>query len=223
MRKVLVATPAHSGDVCCDYAIAMMEVFRLAHERGYDIRARFWMYNSIVAEARNILLGIAYEEGFDDMVFIDADQGFSAEAFYRLLEHPVDVVGFPVRIKRLDSEVYNVMPNDDFSKYVTHPELRLINVPAIGTGMMRLSKVAIAALWHDSRKYRNYGVDIPHICQVAFDGGMLLSEDLYLCKKLKDLGFPIYVDPSYTADHFGRTKFSGSYAQHLVKAMTSKQ
>ena len=222
MRKVLIATPAHSGDVCCDYAIAMMEVFRLAQERGFDLRAKFWMYNSIVAEARNILLGVAHEGGFDDMVFIDADQGFSAEAFYKLLEHPVDVVGFPVRIKRLDSEVYNVMPNHDFSGYVLNKELRLVSVPAIGTGMLRLSKAAVKALWDNNRRYTNYGVNIPHVCQVTFDGDTLLSEDLYLCKQLRDLGFAIYVDPSYTADHFGRTKFSGNYAQHLLSSFVGK-
>lgn len=74
MKKILVATPSHNGDVCCDYALAMMEVFRLANDRGYDIRMQFWMHNSIIAEARNILLGMAYEGGFDDLVFIDADQ-----------------------------------------------------------------------------------------------------------------------------------------------------
>jgi hypothetical protein len=220
MKKIMVATPSHNGDVCCDYAIAMMEVFRLAKERGYNVRAQFWMYNSIIAEARNILIGMAYTGDFDAMVFIDADQGFSADAFFRLLDHSVDVVGYPVRIKRLDKEVYNVMPNDDFSNYVTHPELKLINVPAIGTGFLKLSKAAIAALWSGSRKYHNYGVDIPHVCQVAFDGDLLMSEDLYLCKRVKELGFRIFVDPSYTADHFGRTKFSGDYARHLVNTMT---
>jgi hypothetical protein len=223
MKKVMVATPSHSGDVCCDYAIAMMEIFRLAKERGYELCSQFWMYNSIVAESRNILIGMAYAGEFDAMVFIDADQGFSADAFFKLLDHPVDVVGYPVRMKRLDKEVYNVMPNDDFSKYVTHPELKLINVPAIGTGFLKLSKAAIAALWDNSRKYHNYGVDIPHVCQVAFDGGMLMSEDLYLCKRVKELGFSIFVDPSYTADHFGRTKFSGNYAAHLLNRMTTKE
>jgi len=220
VKKILVATPSHNGDVCCDYALAMMEVFRLASSKGYDVRMQFWMYNSIVAEARNILLGMAHDGDFDDLVFIDADQGFSVDAFYKLLSHPVDVVGFPVRVKCLASERYNVMPNDDFSKYLADPKLGLLSVPAIGTGMLRLSKAAIKALWNNSRKYHNFGVAIPHVCQVTFDGDALLSEDLYLCKLLRDLGFNIYVDPSYTADHFGRHKFSGSFAAHLISALT---
>jgi len=223
MKNILIATPSHNGDVCCDYALAMMEVFRLAGSKGYDVKAQFWMYSSVIAESRNILLGMAYDGGFDDLVFIDADQGFSADAFYRLLGHPVDVVGFPVRIKCLDNERYNVMPNDDFSAYLPDSKLGLLSVPAIGTGMLRLSKAAIKALWGKSRKYHNFGREIPHVCQVVFDGDTLFSEDLYLCKLLRDLGFNIYVDPSYTADHFGRHKFSGSFAAHLIDSLTASK
>lgn len=223
MRKILVATPSHNGDVCCDYALAMMEVFRLASANGCDVKMQFWMYSSIIAESRNILLGMAYEGGFDELVFIDADQGFSAEAFYKLLSHPVDVVGFPVRLKCLDNERYNVMPNDDFSAYLADPKLGLLSVPSIGTGMLRLSKAAVKALWDKSRKYHNFGREIPHICQVVFDGNTLFSEDLYLCKLLRDSGFNIYVDPTYTADHFGRHKFSGSFAAHLIGSLTASK
>lgn len=221
-KRVMIATPAHSGDVCTDYALAMAETFRRVKDFPYDLNLRFWSYNSIVAEARNILISQAYSWGFDELVFVDADQGFSADSFYRLLSHPVDVVGYPVRIKDATCERYNVRPEDDYSKYEIDGELRLISVPAIGTGMLRISRKVITTLWGNSSKYYNYDTDIAHICQVGFKDNVLLSEDLYLCAQIRDAGFKVYVDPSYTADHFGRHKFAGNYEKYIAQKLIEK-
>jgi len=55
---VLIATPSHDGTVCCDYAIAMAEIFRQAQDRGYNLNLEFWMYESLIQKARNNLLAL---------------------------------------------------------------------------------------------------------------------------------------------------------------------
>lgn len=225
MKKVLVGTPSYNGDVCCDYALGLAEACRLASSKGYEIRAKFLMYNSMIAQSRNVLLADAYHGEYDDFIFIDSDQGFTAGSLFKLLSHPVDVVGFPVRSKVADLEIYNVMPNDDFSKYLPDVKLGLLSVPAVGTGMFRLSKKAVKDIFDSSKKYQKNGVMVPHACRSDFDPdtGIMTGEDIYLCNRLRELGYSIYVDPSFTPDHFGRHKFSGSFHAHLIKSLSGKK
>ena len=44
-----------------------------------------------------------------------------------------------------------------------------------------------------------------------------MSEDWYICYKLRELGFEIYVDSSFPVTHMGVTDFSRSLSSHFKK------
>ena len=217
--RVLVGTPSHQGTVCCDYAVAMCEVFRLAKDRGHQINIHFRMYQSLVQKARNTLFKKAYIENYDALVWIDADQGFKADAFFKLLEHPVDVVGIPVRMKT-DEERYNIRPEDPL-KHKWDNKLELMVVQAIGTGFLKLSRKAIEALWERGDKYFADGEEHRMICNLEIKNGGLISEDIQICERLQEAGFNLYADIETTADHFGTKRFSANYLEHCLSKSDS--
>lgn len=210
--KVLIATPSHDGTVCCDYAIAMAETFRQNKDHNHELQLHFWMYDSLVQKARNNIIAEAYKDNYDQCVWIDADQGFKAEDFYRLLEHPVDVVGFPVRLKT-EEDLYNVMPHDS-SVHIWDEKLKLLDVVAIGTGFLRLSRKAIKALWDAGEPYDDQGVEKRMCCNVLVWDGGLVSEDIDICNKLHRAGINVYADIGSTCDHYGTKRFTGDYVQY---------
>ena len=221
MKKVLIATPSHEGTVCCDYAVAMAETFRQNKNYDYELQLQFWMYQSLVQKARNSLLAKAYKNDYDEMVWIDADQGFKAEDFYRLLEHPVDAVAFPVRMKT-EEDQYNIRPHDP-AAHDWDDELKLLEVRAIGTGFLRLSKKAIRILWDAGEPYKQDGEEVRMICNLEIRNGGIIGEDIQICERLQNAGIKIYADIESTCDHFGTKRFRGDYVQYCFDQVKAKE
>ena len=86
MRRVAILTPSYDGKVVCDFTVAMAEIFR-CKPAGMEINLNFWMGEALIQKARSNLFCDAYEEGYNDIVFIDADQSFSTQAFFLSLIH----------------------------------------------------------------------------------------------------------------------------------------
>ena len=200
--------------MCCDYTVAMCEVFRLAKDHGHEINVHFNMYQSLVQKARNSIFKKAYVGKYDAMVWIDGDQGFSPTAFFKVLSHPVDVVGIPVRMKT-DEERYNIRPESPL-KHQWDADKELMVVQAIGTGFLKLSRDAIAALWDRGEPYRSDGEDYRMICNLEIKNGSLISEDIQICERLQEAGYKLYADIETTCSHFGTRKFHSSYLDHCL-------
>ena len=210
--KVLIGTPSHQGTVCCDYTIGMCEAFRLAEKRGHSLHLHFNMYASLVQKARNKIFKIAHDGNYDALIWIDADQGFKSETFFKILEHPVDVVASPVRLK-LEEERYNIWPFDT-SLHTWDDELKLLEVKGAGTGFIKLSRKAIKALWDQGKVYHDNGDEHRMVCNIEVRNGKFIGEDHHICELLTEAGFKIYVDIESTCDHFGTKRFRGDYVQY---------
>jgi hypothetical protein len=218
MRKVAIVSPSYDGKVVCDYAITLATIFSRAKDMGVDVSLHFWMGEALLQKARNNLFCDAYDSGVDDLFFLDCDQAFDAQAFFDLLNHPVDVVGITAPMKT-DEERYTIRPEEP-EKHIYDPQLKLLHVENISTGMMRLSRKAMQSLWDNSVSY-NDGKERKLICDVQIINGGMISEDIQLCKKLNDAGFKIYADINYTCTHFGTKKFTGNFKTHYLKAFVS--
>lgn len=208
----MIGTPCYDGKVDCLFADSLVNTLKAAS--GVSIFPVYMPYEALIQRARNDLLKIAVETGVDDLLFIDSDQAWRPEWFFRLLNHPVDVVGGAVR-KKSDAESYNVrcvkfpIPKD--------PATGLLIVDGVGTGFLRLSKRAAHAVWYAAPEYR----DGKKASRMAFDvrvvDGNLHSEDTVFCESLAKLGFPIHVDPSITCSHVGSKTWGGDFASWLEK------
>lgn len=224
-RKVAILCPAYDGKVVCDFSVSMAVVFqRAAKERpDLELNLNYWMGEALLQKARSNLFCDAYEHNFDDIVFIDADQGFNSQAFFDLIDHNVDVVGIPVPMK-VDEERYNLRPEDPV-KHKWNPDLRLLEVECIGTGFLKLSRKAMRVLWDKGTPYHDQK---PRrlICDIQIINGGMISEDVQICKKLTDEGIKIYVDIRHTCDHFGVKKYTGDYqykyAESILKDLMEK-
>jgi len=225
-RVVYILSPSYDGKVACDHALNLVSIFaRAAKERpDLDIRLHYWMYGAVIQQARNNLFCDAYENGADDIVFLDVDQCVDPQAFFDLLDHPVDVVGVTARMKT-DEERYNHRPEDD-SKHTWNKDVKLLEVEYLPTGFLRLSRKAMDALWNTSPEYWDGGKKRRLICNVVIEEGGLISEDIHLCTKLKEAGFKRFLDIRYTCDHFGTKRFTGDYktqyATHLIEQFSGE-
>jgi len=209
-RRVAIVSPSYDSKIVCDHAIALVTIFqRAARERpDLNLSLNYWMGEALLQKARNNLFCDAYDSGVDDIVFLDVDQGFDAQAFFDVLDHPVDVVGITARMKT-DDERYTHRPEDP-KQHRWNQELKLLEVEYLATGFLRLSRKAMKALYDASEPY-NDGKERRLICDVQIINGGMISEDIQIGKKLKEAGIQSYLDIRHTCSHFGVKKYEGDY------------
>ena len=203
----MVAAPAHDGANNVWHTCALVNTAKQAIMRDINIIPIYMSYDSLVQRARNDIVKLALQMEVDDLVFIDTDQDWDVDDFFKLIEHDVDVVGVPIR-KKSDEETYNVKLLREYKVL----ENGLVDVDSVGTGMLRLTRKALLAVWNDSEEYLEQGKGMGRmVFSVEIVGGVLCSEDVILCKKLNDNGIRVYIDPTLNAAHSGHKRWIGDF------------
>jgi len=211
MRKVLIGTPAHDGRVDVWFANSLVNTIKLAAKKDVEINPVYMSYDSLVQRARNDLVRLAVEENFDDLIFIDSDEEWDPEWIFKLLAYKEEVIGLPV-VKKSDQMMFNIKALPTGLKTQQNG---LMEVEAVGTGFMKISRAALKKVWEVSDKYQNEG----RTCRMVFDvkvvDGQLVSEDNIFCSKWRSLGGRVFIEPSMTCNHIGVKKYQGNFLEYL--------
>jgi hypothetical protein len=215
-RKVLVGTPSIDGRVDVWYCDSLLRSVKMAIDKGIYLHAIYTSYDSLIQRARNSLVKIALDQGFDDLVFIDSDVEWNPEWLFNLLDNPEPVVGGALIRKSDDKEGYTVKLS---KKEITYNSRgNLIEADGIGTGFLKMSRFALEKLWETSPIYLNDdGEENRMIFDVVIEGTELISEDYIACKKWQQLGYKVWLDPSITCNHIGNKKYKGNFNEFLKK------
>lgn len=206
--KILIGTPAYGGMVHTDFVSSLLQ-FQAA---GIPFALMTIGNESLITRARNaILAGFWVRPEFSHLLFIDGDVFLPVEGLRRLIAHGRDVIGAPVALKGRaadGSRIFNVGSS-------LGEEGPLLVNERIGTAVFMLSRRAVAALVEeakaDGRVYARPGTARGDLdAEIHYDvfrtgvvNGEYLSEDYWVCRVLRGLGFPVYVDPLVVTRHHG--------------------
>jgi hypothetical protein len=213
VRRVIIGTPALTGSLEARYVNSLIQAVKLCLTQNIILEPLFVSYDALIQRARNDTLAIALEQNVDALIFVDGDIMFDPEWILRLINRTEDVVGGTYRKKTDEEELYVVYTDD----LTTHTN-GLIKAFSLGTGFVKLSRRAIQALWDNSEEYHNEGKVRRMICNVAVVNGSLVSEDVMMFKKLNDLGFDVWLEPSMTCGHVGSKLFLGNFQNFSSQA-----
>lgn len=220
MHRVMIGTPCYDARNDIRYTHSLTQTVRMGMQRGIEVRELFPV--ALIQDARNECIQCAVDAGFDDLVFIDSDQDWEAADFFRLLAHPVDCVGVPIRRKD-DTDKWNVKVRGGLESILMDPATGLLTAPdmAVGCGMLRLSRRALKALWDGAAnlEYTVYG-NRPRARWIFHLGplnGELMSEDIYACEQLRKYGIPTWIDPTIKIGHTGPKRYTGDFTDSLAR------
>ena len=218
MIKVLIATPSYDGKIDVWYANSLAQTILLGIQNNIFFQAIYMSYDALVQRARNDLVGIAIENDYDYILWIDADMEWDPQKALELIQSDYDVIGLPVIKKSPYQELYNIKikPED-----LVQDENGLIKVDSIGTGFLKMSRPAFQYLWDNSEPYVHNEQDRRWIFDVKIQDGDIISEDVLVCQKLREGGFDIYIDPSSTCNHIGTMKFTGNFEKFMKRVQDS--
>lgn len=206
----MIGTPCYDGNVSVEYLHALIGTIALGSAQDVQVLPVHVSFDALIQRARNDLFRYAVESDVTDLVFIDADQAWVPMDVFRLLGHPVDVVGAAVPKKSLTAPDWNVtaLPTG------IGPAVEgLLAVASVGTGFLRLSRRALNTLWAGSRPYTDGQHAGRMVCDVSIVAGQLYSEDRVLCHRW---GGPVWVDPQIAIAHRGAYIYDASLASYLA-------
>jgi len=214
MRKVLIGTPSYDGRIDVWFANSLISTVKESIKKDIHVHAIYTSYDSLVQRARNSLVKLALDGGYDDLFFIDSDVEWETEWFFNLLDRPEPIVGGAL-IKKTDKEGYTIKLTDKNLKY--SQDKKIIEVDGVGTGFLKVSRFALEKLWEMSDEYESEGETHRMIFDIKVENGDLISEDYVLCNKWKKLGYKVWVDPTITCNHVGIKKFKGNFKNFIKK------
>lgn len=208
-QRVLVGTPALDGRVDAWYSYALHEIGKLGLINNIEINMLLLSYESILPMARNEILTAALQNNFDSLVFIDSDVYCDPQAFIDVIKSEKDVIAIPT-VKKSDQESYDI-----FFKELPKAEDDWLKADAVSTSCLKLSKKVLKELAANSTKIVFRGKELNNICQYDFVSTGFVGEDIYLCQKIKQLGFDIWVNTASTCMHIGPKVYVGNFKQLL--------
>lgn len=207
MKRVLIATPCLDGKVDAWFVNSLYESTKLGLQHNVMFQPVFLAYESILPMARNELLNLAYQQEYDDLVFIDDDEEWKAEVLLEIVQSKKDVIAVPVvnkGDKRIEYNVYEIDKTPDSSD-------GYLKINRCGTGFLKLSKNVIKDLWESNPECEFRGKKLKYICEYTLTNDNFIGEDITLCEKIKELGYQIWVNPKDTISHIGTKKFKGNF------------
>jgi choline kinase len=214
MRRVLIGTPSYDGRIDVWFANSLIETVKRAEKEGIFVHAIYTSYDSLIQRARNSLVKLALDGGYDDLFFIDSDTEWEPDWFFNFLSRPEPVVGGSL-IKKTEKEGYTVKLINKKLKY--SEDKKLIEVDGVGTGFMKVSRFALEKLWEISEDYTSEGEKHRMVFDIRVENGDLISEDYIMCNKWKSLGYKVWLDPTVTCNHIGIKKFKGNFQNFIKK------
>jgi len=144
---------------------------------------------TVIHDARNHVIKESYKGDFDALLFIDSDMEFPPDTLQRLIDRDKDIVGVLYGNKvtgKPNTFVYDQY-TDKFKKINVKPQQGLVEVGAVGTGIMLIKK---------------YVLDRVRCPWFYYEAGV--GEDVNFCKVATLAGFKVYVDTDINIGHIGK-------------------
>lgn len=212
--RVFVATPSYDCTTHWRYTESMTAAFVYAAYHRVELELNLAARFTLIQYARNYLVQqFLADDSFTHMLWVDADLGFDPRAPLKLLQAERDVV----------AGVYPVKTSPAWFPFEPTGEIdgELVEAKTLPTGFLLVSRAAIEAVAAPAPVYTLYHggreIPCPHVFDLELetrDDGrqVLVGEDVVLCKRLRALGYRLWVDPSLPFRHCGMNEWAGRLA-----------
>lgn len=232
--RVLISTPCAYGLATVGYVQSLVPAIVALGRDGFDIHLKMQGSESLINRARNTDATYALKNGFDKILFIDADMIFTYENVRRLLDSDKLIVGGTYPLKTFPLTLnFNPLPEhgdlfgtdrqqDNYLAWVEkyaddRGEAEVMHLP---TGFLLVDTKVLAKLTYTVPWYQNFNPDIK-TTDVYYDffpttvvENQLLSEDWGFSRLVRESGTKIYLQTRAVNAHVG--SFTYGLGQHIL-------
>jgi len=215
-QRVFIAVPLAGNQIDVD---CMFSLFGAKEElllSGIDSELYIFAENCHVDDGRNICVRRFLEGNCTDFFFVDSDVLFDPKDMVKLLQYDRDVVAGVYPYKQMEEDY----PVKFFPGEIWSDGDGLIEVEGVPTGFLRIRRNVLEFL---AKRVVNYTEDaeslnrltVPIIFERILRGNVFLGGDYEFCRKWREAGGKVYIDPDMRFSHVGTKQYSGSLAAYL--------
>lgn len=218
MKHVWFAIPAYTGTIHLGTMRSIIaDMLKLA-ERGDRVTIFDESGNAMIGDCRGLIVAQFLASDATDLVFIDSDVVWEAGALVSLVDRDVEFVAgmYPQR-----KDPLNFCVQWDQSK----PQLQaapdgLLEVHGVPAGFMRLSRAMLekmVAAYPDTQFHCPEAPDdtVHDLFGPYRVGKIKFGEDYSFCRRWRDIGGKVWIDPEIRMGHVGYKTFLGSIGEWL--------
>lgn len=206
MTKVFIATPAHGGSVQARYAISLAETIKFLADNEIETTIQINTAGTLLVAERNRLINFFLISDATHMLCIDADIGWSAQTVKDFIDFDEEFVAGAYLTRK--GREFKCKPKYNPAYSLVKSEKHLIEMDYIGAGFMLLKRSVFEKMI-DKFPELAFKSDIPLFefgyCffNTEVFQGHFLSEDYVFCRRAREAGVRIWVDPLIEFDHDG--------------------
>jgi len=225
-RQIVLATPAYDGRTVVGFTKALADsIVRLA---GAGVISEWiaWPGDPYVGQARNRLVKRFLDSKADELIFLDSDVVWRADALLQLLSHDVALVGGVYRYK-VPQEAYPVrFVLNESGQPQRAAGTGLIECEWLPTGFLRIRReVFTDMLGHYGREAMMVVQDDAldrevdryyNFFETRTRNHSFVGEDVEFCRRWREeLGGQVWCDPDLDLTHVGGLSFKGNLGRWL--------
>ena len=204
--SILFCTPCYGGMVTAQHFQSCMNLKEELTKIGL---AHDWLIGwneSLITRARNEMTATFLSTGHSHMMWLDADIESTPEDVAKLWNLQADIAVGVYAMKKRDKQWFAAWKDGSLVKDLdqfTNP----IEVDYAGTGFMLISRNVIERLVQTAESYDGPNGRVPALYMTPIHNDGFESEDYHFCRKAREAGFKIMMDPSVRLGHWGQYRF----------------
>lgn len=213
--RVLVATPVHGDMVKRGYAWSVTR--SIAHflrskanvEKDADYTI---VWSSNLAENRHRLVSRAFEWEATHLLFWDSDVKAQEDCIVKLLNHNVPVVAANYPTKEVESRPTAYIDDENYIGPCWTQEQH--------SGLQEISSCGFGLMLIDMRVFEKLSLPFFQFTPQAPDFIKTETEDVFFCRKVRELGLPIYIDHDVSQNiaHIGDWEYTNRLSDMAQQA-----
>ena len=194
MKKILIAVPTKKYIETETFK----SIYDLEIPEGYETEFQFF-YGYQIDQIRNLVA--EWAKRYDYLFSVDSDIVLPSDALTKMLSADKDIIS-GLYIQRVPGlHVLEIYKDTDHGGVTNVPYEELH-----GRGITQVAGCGFGCCLIKGEVFRK--LEYPHFVYTsALDHSYTVSEDIYFCKKARNNGFTVWVDPTIKCEHIGSTKF----------------
>lgn len=220
--RLAICTPAYDGRAHVAYFRGIIDIRQAFAREGIET---VWIecgHSANLPRLRNMLVAQAFENGADAILWIDSDIAASGADALKLWQSGKDIIGAapqrrPLELNEPADVAFRPLP-DGAMRF----DGQYVEVGGVATAFCLMRKHVFETLKREgvAKPLANReGAALEWFCNFFWyeleetESGLLDDgEDLYFCRKARDLGFQCFIEPSVRPIHHeGRTRLRANF------------
>lgn len=203
--SILFCTPCYGGMVTARHFASCLMLKEELTGQGVAHDWNVGVNESLVTRARNEMTAAFLTTGHTHMMWLDADIEFQPADVCKLWNLDVDIAVAAYAMKR---------PDRPLSAWKDGKLVRLEDCPKepfeveyAGTGFMMIRRNVIETLAGTAESYEGPHGRVPALYMTPVWNDGFESEDYHFCRKAREAGFKVMIDPSIRLGHWGLYRY----------------